>query len=138
MVGLFQRSALHAAATSADRPACQSSGVSRSSVEMRLPLSPTDSRSLTSAVVAEEGWTLTRDDAGSLEAREDPARLHCHCPQATVEVTLEQADGDATALTVTGRVPGLGPISAKHAREQADFLARRIGLAAAASAARVG
>ena len=76
--------------------------------------------------LAELDWQVLEDHGGHLVAREDPARLHCSCPQAQIEIRLVEDVGGAAALELTTTVPGFGPISSRHARDTSMSVIRRI------------
>ena len=78
--------------------------------------------------VVELGWSVLEDRQDTLVAREDAARLHCHCPPATAAVRVHSQGASSTVVEMETKVPGFGPISAGHAEEQSKVLARRIGL----------
>jgi hypothetical protein len=76
-------------------------------------------------VFDEMGWHVTGEQAGIVEAREDPARLPCH--HSPAETKLQIADtGDGCSVTIETRVPGLGPIAASHARGCQSAIVRGI------------
>lgn len=75
--------------------------------------------------LAERGWEVDARDDG-LTAREDPCRLPCHSWPAEVQVKVERSEDLGTVLNVEVEVPGWGPISARHAREQLAVVARAI------------
>jgi hypothetical protein len=77
------------------------------------------------AALAERGWDVDARDDG-LTAREDPCRLPCHSWPSEVQVEVARSEDLGTLLNVEVEVPGWGPISARHAREQLAALARAI------------
>ncbi len=81
--------------------------------------------------VVEFGWSVLEDREHTLVAREDAARLPCHCQPATAAVRVHSRSATSTMIEMETKVPGFGPISAHHAEEQSKALARRIGLLAA-------
>ena len=91
------------------------------------PIDRTEARSICHHVIGELGWALMSEDEAHLVASEDPTRLHCHGQPAEAEIELTAA-AEQTAIAIKVRVPGWGTISSRHAREQTDLLARRIGL----------
>lgn len=77
------------------------------------------------SALAERGWQV-ESRADGLTAREDPCRLPCHCWPAELQVRVERSEDLGTVLELEVEVPGLGPISARHAREQLAAAARAI------------
>lgn len=75
--------------------------------------------------LAELNWQVLEDHGEYLVAREDPARLHCSCPQAQIEIRLVEDVGGAS-LELTTTVPGFGPISSRHARDTSMSVIRRV------------
>lgn len=75
--------------------------------------------------LVENGWSV-RSAGGGLDAREDPARLHCHCWPAEVRVQVDRSESLGTVLKIRVKVPGLGPISGRHASEQLALVSRLI------------
>ena len=78
-------------------------------------------------------WVLESESRGRFRLREDATKLHCHCSPLEADLELSPAGEGATELAIDGRVPGWGLLAGKHAREQTQLLARRVGLAAIAS-----
>ena len=78
--------------------------------------------------LVQDGWSVASAAEG-LDAHEDPTKLHCHCWPAEVQVHLERSDSLGTVLRVRVKVPGLGPISGRHASEQLEHVSRLIGRA---------
>lgn len=103
-----------------------------------LPLRPDEVPRLIGEVVADLGWTLETGGHGSFEVREDPTKLHCHCSPLHAHLRPTLSGGGGTELRIEGAVPGWGPVASRHAREQTDLLARRLGLAALSASHRAG
>ncbi len=57
-----------------------------------------------------------------LAASEDPAKLCCHDWPAEIEIEIDPAPGERSAVTLAGFVPGLGPISSRHLRASLALL----------------
>ena len=102
--------------------------MSLSEMTLHAPIDQTEARSICEQVISELGWVVVSEDDTRLVTGEDATRLHCHSQPADAEIELTTAD-EQTVIAIEVSVPGWGIISAKHAREQADLLARRIGLA---------
>lgn len=92
---------------------------------LELDVSPDLARRSCLQVFAEMGWHVTREQAGIVEAREDPARLPCHHSPAEAKLQVEES-GHGSSVTIETRVPGFGPISSSHARGRQNAVVRRI------------
>ena len=103
---------------------------SRSRQRLVLPLPKDRVDDLLSDVAGELGWKLERMAPEQLVVREDATRLHCHCSPIEATLSLAASEAGSTEVRIEGRVPGWGPLAGKHAREQTELLARRVGLAA--------
>jgi hypothetical protein len=71
-------------------------------------------------------WDLGEVGTGRLTASQDPAKLCCHDWPAEIEVEVDPAPGEGSAVTLAGFVPGFGPISSRHLRASLALLERAI------------
>jgi hypothetical protein len=94
-----------------------------------LPLDRPGVDAILERVSGELGWSLEREAPDRLRLHEDPTRLHCHCAPLEANVQLTPTASGETEVRIEGRVPGWGPVSGQHVREQTELLARRVGLA---------
>lgn len=67
-------------------------------------------------------WDLGEVGESRLTTSQDPAKLCCHDWPAQIEVEIDTAPGERSAVTLTGSVPGLGPISSRHLRASLALL----------------
>jgi hypothetical protein len=123
------RGAPIAARQRGDRLATVSIVVSRSRQRLVLPLDQPGVEAILDRVSSELGWTVERAAPDRLQVNEDATRLHCHCAPLEAGIRLTPTTSGETEVRIEGRVPGWGPVSAQHVREQTELLARRIGLA---------
>lgn len=79
-----------------------------------LEVSPEEAREACREAVASLHWELTETAERRLLAREDPARLSCRDWPAEIEVEIDPAPENTTAITLACSVPGIGPLSSRH------------------------
>ena len=104
--------------------------VSKRLQRIELPVRRAEAARVVAEAVTGLGWALDPLDDGSIEVREDTTRLHCHCSPLRARISLTDLNEAVTTAEIEGRVPGRGPVAAKHVREQTDLLTRSIGLRA--------
>jgi hypothetical protein len=76
------------------------------------------------ATLGSLGWEVTRDDEGVVTVREDVAALCCNEAPASARLQIEPRDGGISAVEITARVPGIGPVSSRHVRSRMALLER--------------
>jgi hypothetical protein len=75
------------------------------------------------------GWHIEAEEGGEIGGHEEACELPCHVTPATASLSVA-GDAEHSAVTIETRVPGLGPISASHARGRQEALVRRVHAAA--------
>jgi hypothetical protein len=81
---------------------------------LELETSPERAYVACPAAIRSLEWSLDDVRTDRLMVYEDPARLPCREWPAEIEIEIDPAPGERTALTLAGFVPGLGPISSRH------------------------
>jgi hypothetical protein len=72
------------------------------------------------------GWEVARDDDGLVVAREDATALCCNQAPASARLQIERRDAGVTAVEITTKVPGIGPVSSRHVRSRMALVERAI------------
>lgn len=108
--------------------------MSTDSQSLDLPVAIDRARLVCAEAAVGLGWQCERVAGSVLAVTEDATRLHCHRQPLSAEIRLEAGAAGQTRARIDGKVPGFGPISSQHVREQTALLARRIGLAALSEA----
>lgn len=92
---------------------------------LELAASPDRARIGGRKAFAELGWTILRDSAHEVEAREDMTRLCCHQSPAETTLRIEGSDGGCT-VTIETKVAGFGPVAAQYVRERQGAVVRHL------------
>jgi hypothetical protein len=90
--------------------------VSKRLAGLELEIPPDDVLVACHEAVRSLEWNVGEISDRRLTTSEDPAKLWCRDWPAEIEIEIDPAPGERTAVTLAGFVPGLGPLSSRHLR----------------------